>query len=330
MVTFCKFTLCFTMAFKKTNIRRRQNHGLHWLVTISLLMFSCLSYGQETSDNVEHLASLELSAEQEYNANKPVLKDEFEWQFALDFSLVYDPTIIAGIEQDGLSHYFMPGLLFDLSYKGFYLQSNQRRSSALLGGTEFGYQLVVEQNWQLDLIAKAYMQGYDSDSLIDYGGGDEEVLLGLTEREVTIGFAIRYSQYFKDSIFTLDLASAHTGDDEYGDHVSGLIIDSFYSHLLPYRNWDIYLGVGLTYFSQDIIDYYIGVGSNEVSETRPEYTAKGGFRGQAEIYAQYPISASWSFHTGITHSLFSKNVKASPLVDTNNITQVMLGVLYVF
>lgn len=318
------------MAFKKNNTKRIYNHGLSWLVALFLLMFNSLSYAKETSENLEHSASLELSAEQEYNANKPILKDEFEWQFALDFSLVYDPVIIAGIEQDELLHYFMPGLLFDISYKGFFLQTNQRRSNALLGGTEFGYQLVVEQNWQLDVIAKAYMQGYDPAAEIEYSSGDEKLLAGLRERNVTLGIALRYSQYFENSLFTLDLAATTSGDDEFDKSVRGVIIDSFYSYLLPYRNWDIYFGAGLTYFSQDIVDYYIGVGSDEVNENRPKYTAKGGLRGQVEFYAQHPLSASWSFNAGITHSLYSSNVKKSPLVDTNQVTQVMLGVLYVF
>jgi outer membrane protein len=306
------------MSFKKNNIKRIHSNGCSWLLAMSLLIFSSLSYGQDTSEI------------QDNNDKSPLVKDDFEWQFSLDFSFVYVPKIIAGIEQEKLSHYFMPGVLIDISYKGFFLQTNQRRSSVLLGGTEFGYQLIVENDWQLDLIAKAYMPGYDFELLIESGGGDDELLAGLRERQGTGGVAIRYSKYLKNALFLIDLAYASAGDDVNGDHVGGLIIDSFYSYLLPYKNWDIYLGAGLTYFDQNIVDYYIGVGSDEVTDTRPEHTAKGGFRGQAEVYAQYPLSASWSFHAGITHSVFSNNVKESPLVDTNQETQAMLGVLYVF
>lgn len=306
------------MPFKQNKLRQTQQRCFAWLLTLSLLVFSVLSYGQETSDSLEH------------NDNKPIVKDDFEWQFILDFSVVYDPNIIAGIEQDEFSHYFMPGLLVDISYKGFFLQTNQRRSSALLGGTEFGYQVIVEENWQLDLIAKAYMQGYDSQALIEHGGGDTELLSGLKERESTGGVAIRYSHYLQNALFSIDFAYGNSGEDVNGDHVSGLIIDGFYSYLLPYKNWDIYFGAGLTYFSQDLVNYYIGVDSDEVTATRPAYTAKGGVRGQAEVYAQYPLSESWSFQAGITHSIYTNDVKKSPLVDTNQLTQVMLGVLYVF
>jgi outer membrane scaffolding protein for murein synthesis (MipA/OmpV family) len=338
------------MLFKKNNTRLKHEHDFSRLLTISLLIlsslvFSSVTVAQDTTEQTvnrtiksTHLESNEsriVNTKGEYNLNeestfKPVIKDAFEWQFIMDFSFVYDPTIIAGIKQEDLLDYFMPGILVDLSYKGFFLQSNQRRSYALLGGTELGYQLIVEDNWQFDLIGKAYMQGYDSASLIEYGGGDENLLVGLREREATAGIALRYSYYFEDALFSLDIASAHSGDDEFGDHVSGLIIDSFYSYLLPYRNWDIYLGAGLTYFSQDIVDYYIGVSADETTDFRAEYTAKDGVRAQFEVYVQYPLSASWSFNAGLTHSVYSNNVKESPLVNTNQITQVMLGALYVF
>jgi len=339
MLTFCKFTLCVAMLFNKNNNRLHQEHSYSWLLAVSLLIFctlafSPLSNANETNDKESYTAigstNQESSENEVFSANRPVIKDEFEWQFILDLSLVYEQEIIAGIEQEEVWQYFMPGILVDISYKGFFLQSNQRRSNAFLGGTELGYQLLVEDNWQLDLIAKAYMQGYDSQSLIEYGGGDDELLAGLREREFTGGIALRYSYYFEEALFTLDFASAHTGDDEYGKHVSGLIIDSFYSYLLPYRNWDIYLGSGLTYFSQDIVDYYIGVSADEATDIRAEYTAESGFRGQLEIYAQHPLSANWSFNAGVTHSIFSNEVKKSPLVDRNQVTQVMLGVLYVF
>jgi len=322
------------MAIQKNNIRRKQALSFSWLLSISLLVFSVLAFsplGYAKESAIERdSAKQDSSFNEDQSANKPVTKDAFEWQFILDLSVVYDPEIIAGIEQSELLHYFMPGILVDISYKGFFLQSNQRRSNALLGGTEFGYQLFVEDKWQLDLIAKAYLQGYDSKSLIEYGGGDEELLAGLREREGTGGIALRYSHFFKESLFSIDFAYGSAGDDVNGEHVSGIIVDSFYSYLLPYRNWDIYLGGGLTYFSQDIVNYYIGVSPEESTENRAEHTAKGGFRGQLEVYAQYPLSASWSFNAGITHSIFSNDVKESPIVDKSQITQVMLGVLYVF
>ncbi|MCP4325231.1 MAG: MipA/OmpV family protein, partial [Alteromonadales bacterium] len=150
------------MVFKRKNIRHNQKYSFSWQLATYLLIFCLLllsptSFSQEV--NKQHSDDIdEALTNEEHSANKPIIKDEFEWQFILDLSLVYDPKIIAGIEQEKAWHYFMPGILVDISYKGFFLQSNQRRSSAFIGGTVFGYQVLVEDNWQLDLIAKAYMQ----------------------------------------------------------------------------------------------------------------------------------------------------------------------------
>jgi len=90
------------------------------------------------------------------------------------------------------------------------------------------------------------------------------------------------------------------------------------------------LGAGLTYYDQALIDYYIGINADEVSPSRHLHRAKSAFRGQLELYAQYPLSQSWSFNAGITQSFYSSSIKQSPLVDKNTLTELMVGVLYVF
>lgn len=264
------------------------------------------------------------------NNNTPYVKDDFEWQFMVDLSLAKTPLIIADVEQTEPLDYLQLGLLLDISYKGFFLQSNSRRSSAILDSLELGYQITVQENWQLDVILKAYIQGFDPAATIEHQKKNIPQLAGLDEREFTAGIALRYSHFFDDAIFYVDLAAASAGEDESGKDASGIIIESFYSHLVPYRNWDIYLGAGLTYYDQALIDYYIGIDANEVMPDRALYSANSTFRAQLEIYAQYPLSPSWFFNAGVTQSFYSNNIKQSPLVKKNELTQMMIGVLYVF
>jgi len=275
------------------------------------------------------------SAAQENNkkpsdANFPIVKDAFEWQFMVDLSLVNYDVLLVNVEQTELWDYFQLGLMLDISYKGFFLQTNSRRSSTVIGGSEFGYQITVQDNWQLDVILKAYIEGYDPSEIIEYQEEDIPQLAGLSERNTTGGIALRYSHFFDDAIFYIDLAMASPGENHKGEHTSGLIVDSFYSYLLPYRNWDIYLGAGLTYYEQTLIDYYTGIDAEEVTSNRPLYNAESSFRAQLEVYAQYPLSQSWSFNAGVTQSFYSNNIKQSPLVDKNKLTELMVGVLYVF
>jgi len=307
-------------------------HRLKWLI-ICCFLFFFLAGASEASEqdnyqsDTSYESNIDYSSEINYqdDPNSPIVKNDFDWQILMDLSVGYDQVLLDSVEQTELLHYFKPALLIDISYKGFFLQTNQRRSAALLLGAEFGYQLFVKENWQVDIIAKAYMPGYDPADLIEYQDADEKLFSGLEERDATLGVALRYSRYFDDSIFTIDIARAYADDD-----ANGLIVDSFYSYLLLYRNWDIYLGAGLTYYDQALVDYYIGITPDEVTENRSLYTADSGFRAQLEVYAQYPLSASWSFNAGITQSFYNNEIKKSPLVDKNKLTQVMLGVLYVF
>lgn len=264
------------------------------------------------------------------SANVPIVKDDFQWQFMADLSLVDTQTIIADIKQTQPWDYFQLGLLLDISYKGFFLQTNSRRSSTIIGGGEFGYQITVQNDWQLDVIVKAYIYGYNPAGIIEAQEQDIPQLAGLTDREPTGGIALRYSHFFENAVFYVDLAAARAIGNGERDDARGMIIDSFYSYLLPYRNWDIYLGAGLTYYDQALVDYYIGVNVNEVTSHRTLYEADDAFRAQLEVYAQYPLSQSWFFNASITQSLYSNKIKQSPLVDKNQLTQLMVGVLYVF
>lgn len=259
------------------------------------------------------------------NPSAPMVKDAFEWQLIVDLSLASKPVILTGVEQTEPWDYFQLGLLIDLSYKGFFLQSNARRSSTVIDGGELGYQLTVQNDWELDVILKSYIEGYDPSDIIKNQKNDIPQLAGLDERDFTGGIALRYSRFFDNAIFYIDIAAASADDD-----ASGIIIDSFYSYLVPYRNWDIYFGAGLTYYDQALIDYYIGIDANEVTPDRPLHSADSSFRAQLEIYAQYPLSQSWSFNAGLTQTFYSNSIKQSPLVDKNKLIQLMIGVHYVF
>lgn len=289
---------------------------LFCLLTIFCFIATTISYAAQENEN---------SAS---SVNVPIVKDAFEWQFMVDLSLVNSDMLLADVEQTEVWDYLQLGLLLDISYKGFFLQTNSRRSSIAIGSGELGYQITVQDNWQFDVILKAYIDSYEPVEILK--NQDIPQLSDLDERDFTVGLALRYSRFFDNAIFTIDFATARTGKDEQGDYTSGFIVDSFYSYLIPYRNWDVYLGAGITYYDQALIDYYIGIDADEVTSSRPLYNADSSFRAQLEIYAQYPLSQSWSFNVGVTQSFYSNSVKQSPLVDKNKLTDLMVGVLYVF
>ena len=213
-------------------------------------------------------------------------------------------------------------LLIDISYHNFFIHTDRRRAKDL---GVIGYQLIEEDDWALDFIYKNYVLGYDPASIERYQDHPLTALKDLDERNHGAGTAIRYTKYDDNVLFTLDLAKLFLDNNN-----NNILLESYYSYRQPYRNWDIYFGGGITYYSADIISYYYGVAEHEANNDRQVYRPGAGFKLEFEVFAQYPLSQSWYLNTGITQIIFSKNISDSPLVRTNNLTQVRLGLRYVF
>ncbi len=264
------------------------------------------------------------------NEKKPekestVFNKTFSWQAQLGLSLHYVDNIIKDTEQSQLGDYLKVSLLFDFYYKGFFIQSNHRRADTHTLGAELGYQLEVNDDWEIDIISKTYIGGIDADTILDQSGKEGSILEGLKTRDVGTGLAIRYTHYFDNSYFSIDLANLAVFSG-----AKGWVLDGFYSHLIPYRNWDIYLNAGLTLYSENVMDYYLGIDESEVSSMRPYFEGSNGAKVQFEVFAQHPITQNWTFNIGVSQSYYSHNVIDSPIVDSYGATQVLAGVLYVF
>ena len=274
------------------------------------------------------LCSLSLptfAVETELNKETTVFNQTFSWQAMAGFSVDYAQDPLKGVKQEGVLDHLSLSLMIDLYYKGFFIQTNHRRSSAIKEGAEIGYQLHVDDNWELDLITKNYIAGYEPKQLIKNKNKNIPTLAGLKERKVGNAIALRYSYYKENGVFSFDFASF-----KHWSSTDGWLLDFYYNDLLIYKNWDIYIGGGVTYYSNQVMDYYYGVQENEVTSARSYYKPNNGFKGTFEIYAQYPISQKWSFNVGITQTYYSNVIGRSPLVSKQHLSQFLLGVFYVF
>jgi len=269
-------------------------------------------------------ANLVLANEKE-STTEQTSDSDFSWQFMINMAAVYDPVILKDVELNGIEDFVAFSLSLDLYYKGFYIQSNQRRLGSQFYSSEIGYQLINKDDWAIDILTKSYLSGYSPKYLIEDQSKPIPTLDGLDDRDSGNGIALRYSRFIGNDLFSVEFASLGVLSK-----ADGWLIDSFYSHLIQYRNWDIYLGGGATFYSSRVMDYYLGVDLNEANEYRSEYQADSAVRLQAEIFAQHPISESWSFSAGITQNYYSNNVVDSPLADKQYITQILIGVMYVF
>jgi len=272
-----------------------------------------------------YLPNVSYAVEQQLDKETTLFNQTFSWQAMVGLSVYSTPNKLKGVEQEGLVDYLSLSLLIDLYYKGFFIQSNHRRSIGLTQGAEIGYQLHVDDNWEIDILAKSYIAGYDPEDLIDKKEKNIPSIENLKEREIGSAIALRYSYFNKDSILSIDVADLTHWSDP-----NGWLIDIYYNDLYIYKNWDIYIGGGITYYSSQVTNYYYGINAEEATNAREYYKPNASFKGTFEIYAQYPISKNWSFNAGITQTYYSNVIKRSPIVDKQHLTQFLLGVVYVF
>ena len=253
-------------------------------------------------------------------------KDEFSWQAMLGATLVSNDSILKGNNnQDDIE----VSLLLDVYYRGFFIQSENRRYDARHNGAAIGYRLVEEEHWEFDVLIKSYLQGFDQygHDLVSVEDNDQPIdaLRGIKTRDYDGSYAVRYTSYSEDAIFWVDVAG-----DLFNANTNGWLIDTYYSYLIPVRNWDIYLGTGLTIYSDNVVDYYYGIDEDEVTDTRPLYEGKTGARILFEAMFQYPISESWILRGGISQSFYTSSITDSPIVSSTVKPQASIEISYVF
>ena len=252
-------------------------------------------------------------------------KDAFSWQAMLGVTLVSNDSILQGNNNE---NDLEVSLLLDVYYRGFFIQSENRRFDARHNGAAIGYRFVEEEDWEFDVLIKSYIAGFDEfgdDLSIEDKDQPVDSLRGIKTREYDGSFAMRYTRYYEDAIFWIDF-----GGDLFSQNTHGWLIDTYYSYLIPIRNWDIYLGAGVTIYSDNVVDYYYGIDEDEVTDTRPLYQGDTGARILFEAMVQYPISESWILRGGISQSFYSSSITDSPIVSSTVKPQASIEISYVF
>ncbi|MGB0833360.1 MAG: MipA/OmpV family protein [Psychrobium sp.] len=246
-------------------------------------------------------------------------KDSDKWHWDIQFQIggIFYEHPLKGVEQEEFIDYLGVGFVIDMYYKGFFVQSNQRRSNP--AEIDIGYELYERDDWAVDVILKNFFDDMSQDYLEDAG------FEHLESRDGAMGVALRYSHYLDDALLTVDVASVLIDEAD-----NGWAVESFYSHLIPYRNWDIYLGTGLTLLSSNVVDYYVGIDKHESRPNLAYYRPGAAYILEAEAHAIYPISEDWTMRIGLTKSYLSDNISDSPLGIRSTSTFVKLGFNYVF
>jgi outer membrane scaffolding protein for murein synthesis (MipA/OmpV family) len=269
---------------------------------ISTLLLCCFCFFSSFSHADEHLE-----------------KDELIWQFSLGtFWVDATMTQLAGAK----SEFSVPNLLIDakIEYKNFYLNTH---SGDFYGGSDLGYQLVIEDGWGIDVILGSYQQSFDENGYYDNDDNVAE-LKGIKERknDLSLGFAY----YLNHGEFQ---TVAELVFDVFGES-DGWLFHLDTTRNFELRNWDVWLNIGANYYSSAFIDYYYGIDADEATASRPEYVVNNTSSLYVQLQADYPIAENWVFSAGASGFLYSADIVDSPIVNSRHARVVFAGVKYVF
>ncbi|MET1254469.1 MipA/OmpV family protein [Aliikangiella maris] len=245
----------------------------------------------------------------------------FYYDFQFSVGAAYYNQLYLGNDETGFSPAI--ALTVDLGYKDFFFESNRKnRLSAVLGRVLIGYHLWQDEENQLDIVSGNYAPG------IEKKDADDNVipeLVNLKERRDDYNFGVRFSRLTGSTYMSSELVYDLVGLSHHG-----WVLDSYIGKVNSWGNWDVNYGIGHTWVSQNVSDYYVGVKPAEVLPGIYPYKTGSGYTLNIEFSAQYPVSENWVFEAGLNYSWLSDNLYRSPLVINQDVLTALIGFGYVF
>jgi outer membrane scaffolding protein for murein synthesis (MipA/OmpV family) len=243
----------------------------------------------------------------------------FAWDWSAGASYFIEDSYLVGIDS------YDDGLELDLSvavsYENFYLDFDHNQLS---GGLVVGYSLIDKFDWGLDVLGTNTQAGFDEKGLGFYNNGVIDELRGIKSRNYDFDVGLRLTRRFENSQVSFEYLH-----DVSGTH-NGWVVNSFFSHILPWRNWEFRSGVGVSAYSADFTNYYFGIEQSEATPIRPVYQTNSSTSVIFEFHAEYPISQDWVFLAGLLSTWFSKEIDDSPIISQGYQHKAKVGLRYVF
>lgn len=146
----------------------------------------------------------------------------------------------------------------------------------------------------------------------------------VPDRDWTINGGLRASWYSQAGHFNVawehDLGNVHKGDK--------FILS--YSHAWHVDTWRISLGLMAQWKSEELLDYYYGLDSEDGVPFGQFYQARSGWQPSIAFGLSRPINEDWQFLFRSSYQWLNSGTYDSPLVESESFYRVFLGAAYRF
>ena len=254
-------------------------------------------------------------AEEKEQASETTEKDEFHWEVDLGMVLNHRKALIDGLKYEENDINVLLWLSGGLYYKNFFIESTPRTGRPLT----IGYTIKQTEDKQFNLITGSWFGPIMEDEQ-----ETTHILDGIKDRKTSMEAGVELNYRFDDIDIQVrllhDVLSRHKGS------IAGINVSkAFYTKTML-----ILPTLGLNYISENAVDYYYGIDTDEVTPIRPEYKPNGAWISNIHIYIERPLSESWSIIGTAGYYKVSDSISDSPIVNNDAGYNFSLGALWVF
>jgi len=181
---------------------------------------------------------------------------------------------------------------------------------------QISYRLIAAENFEFSVLGQLRLQGYDPDNNI--------ALAGMEKREPSIdaGFSATLSKDWG--------ALGIVAVTDIGDVYNGQEVGLFYSFPIPGNRWLLEPVLGVSWLSEDLVDYYYGVSASEARPGRPEYQGHSALNIFTEISLTYELTTHWFAFGGANYAFLDDSIQDNSIIESNHELTSFLGLVYVF
>lgn len=114
------------------------------------------------------------------------------------------------------------------------------------------------------------------------------------------------------------------------DRHNGQEVNLALNRSFRWAKWGLIPGAGLVWRSAGYNDYYYGVSSAEATDDRPAYDPGDSLEWFVRLLLRYPLTEHWSLAGTVRLEELSDELRDSPIIDSEYLTTVFVGLNYSF
>ncbi len=191
-----------------------------------------------------------------------------------------------------------------------------RNGRFFLAGIAAGYVVAKDSGYTLSLMVRP--------RYLRLSASDSPQLAGLATRQISLDGGAVLSVFGRGGRLNLglfhDLLNRNKGTEA----------DLGYSYPIHIHSWALSPGLGITWESASLTNYYYGVSPAEALPTRPAYSPGAATNPYVGLGLFIPLTPRWRFFSQFRYTRLATTIQHSPIVDISGSLSATFALAYTF